>query len=141
MAVNFPPTSRWLPPVRKSVSTWPLAECAQSWTMVLLYVLIYAILCAEEPPACEKFPPIQAWRQSPVHLNEVSVPLTLGAHDVIVYGAACLKLKMLCRVNVWPPWLIEVKVPTAYMTPLQATSCLICSVVPVVASAGVPVAG
>src|SRR6516164_5118711 len=52
---------------------------------------------------------------------------------------------MLSRVTVWTelPFhpLIWVKLPTAYMTPLHATICLICSVVPFGASAGVPVAG
>src|SRR2546423_13724875 len=48
---------------------------------------------------------------------------------------------MLSRVKVWPPWLIRVKLPTAYMTPLHATTCLICSIVPFGASAGVLVAG
>jgi hypothetical protein len=67
--------------------------------------------------------------------------LVLGAQVVIWYGEFWLKLKMLSRVKVWPPWLIWVKLPTAYMTPLHATICLICSVAPFGASAGVPVAG
>src|SRR6266516_541644 len=48
---------------------------------------------------------------------------------------------MVFLAKVRPPWLISVKLPTAYMTPLHATICLTCSVVPVGASAGVPVAG
>src|SRR6185437_7523761 len=103
----------------------PLAGCPQLLTMVLLYVLIYAILLAAEPSTCVNFPPIKAWLQSLVSWMELTTPLVLGAQDVIVYGAVWLKLKMLFLVKVWPPWLI----------------CLICSVVPVGASAGVPVAG
>src|SRR5262249_57740365 len=72
---------------------------------------------------------------------ELTVPLTLGAHEVTWYGAVWLKLKMLFRVKILLPWRIEVKDPTAYMVPPQATSCLICWVVPVLWSAGVPVAG
>jgi hypothetical protein len=36
---------------------------------------------------------------------------------------------------------IEVKLPTAYMVPPHWASCRTCSVVPVVASCGVPAAG
>jgi hypothetical protein len=39
------------------------------------------------------------------------------------------------------PWLIEVKVPTAYIMPPQSTSWRICSVDVVVASWGVPASG
>src|SRR5215470_17316827 len=72
---------------------------------------------------------------------ELTVPLTLGAHEVTWYGAVWLKLKMLFRVKIWLPWRIEVKDPTAYMVPPQATSCLICWIVPVLWSAGVPLSG
>src|ERR1051326_7383557 len=52
---------------------------------------------------------------------------------------------MLFRVNVCVDVplspVIWVKLPTAYITPLHATTCRICSVVPVGASAGVPVTG
>jgi hypothetical protein len=76
-----------------------------------------------------------------VSAMEFTVPLTLGVHDVIVYGAVALKLKTLSRGYVTPDWLISVKVPTANMVPPHWTSCRICSVLPVGASAGVPVAG
>src|SRR5579871_1318974 len=96
---------------------------------------------AAEPSTLVNFPPIKACWQSLVSWMELTMPLVLGVQDVIVYGAVWLKLKMLLLGKVWPFWLIELKVPTAYMTPLHATICLTCSVVPVVASAGVPVAG
>jgi hypothetical protein len=48
---------------------------------------------------------------------------------------------MLFRVNVPLDPLIEVKVPTAYMTPPQSATWRIVSVVPVAASVGVPATG
>src|ERR1700752_505846 len=97
------------------VSTMPLALCAQPVTIVLLDVLIYAIFSAATPSTFVNFPPIKAWLQSAVNWIELTAPLTAGAQDVTAYGAVWLKLKTLFRVKVWPPWLIEVKLPTAYM--------------------------
>ena len=45
----------------------------------------------------------------------LTVPLTAGAQLVSVNGAVALKLKMLERANVLPPWVSEVTVPTAYI--------------------------
>src|SRR6266567_1807144 len=71
----------------------------------------------------------------------LTLPLTFGFHDVTLYGAVALKLNALCRLKVVPPCWIDVKLPTAYMVPPHCTSCRTCSVVPVGASAGVPLAG
>ena len=72
--------------------------------------------------------------QLPLNAIVLTVPLTFGFHDVTVNGAVSLKLNTLFLVKVVAPWLICVKVPTAYMVPPQSTSWRICSVVPVVAS-------
>src|SRR5262249_54151169 len=123
------------------VSTSSRAECPESFTMGFLKDLIYGILCAEEPSPFEKLPPIKAWWQSLVSWIELTVPLTFGVHEVTLYGAVRLKLKMLCRVKVLPPHLIAVNAPTAYMVPPHLTSWRTCSVLPVGASWGVPLAG
>jgi hypothetical protein len=56
------------------------------------------------------------------------LPTTLGAHDVTVYGAVALKLKMSVLAKLAVPFLIEVNVPTAYIVPPHCTSWRICSV-------------
>src|SRR6516225_5977582 len=48
---------------------------------------------------------------------------------------------MLSRRYVFPPHLILVKLPTAYMVEPHCTSCRTCSVVPVDTSEGVPETG
>src|SRR6516165_11144009 len=70
-----------------------------------------------------------------------TVPLTFGSHEVTAYGAVALKLNALFLGLVVVPDLIEVNVPTAYMVPPHCTSWRTCSVVPVSASVGVPLAG
>src|ERR1700733_1508987 len=55
------------------------------------------------------------------------LPTTLGAHDVTVYGRLALKLKMSVRAYVLLPCLIELKLPTAYITPPHLASWRICS--------------
>jgi hypothetical protein len=50
-----------------------------------------------------------------------------GAHDVTVYGLRALKLKMSVRAYVLLPCLIELKLPTAYITPPHLASWRICS--------------
>jgi hypothetical protein len=58
-----------------------------------------------------------------------------------MYGDVALKLNALLRVKVALYLLIEVKDPTAYIVPPHWASWRTCSVVPVVASCGVPAAG
>src|SRR5260370_33796613 len=73
---------------------------------------------------------------------ESTMPFTSGSQVVILYGEVALKLKMLFLKVVVPPWLSWVKVPTAYMVLPHCTSWRTCSaVVPLLASAGVPLAG
>src|SRR6266545_5720026 len=72
---------------------------------------------------------------------ELTIPLAFGFHDVTVYGLVALKLNTLFRAYVVPFQLIAVNVPTAYIVPPHWASCRTCSVVPVLASWGVPEAG
>src|ERR1700727_1669669 len=70
------------------------------------------------------------------------LPTTLGAHDVTVYGLVALKLKISVRAYVLLPCLIELKLPTAYITPPHLRSWRICSRgCDVLARRGVPLAG
>jgi hypothetical protein len=71
----------------------------------------------------------------------LTLPFTFGFHDETAYGDVALKLKALFRVTVVLNLLIEVKDPTAYIVPPHWASLRTCSVVPVVASCGVPEAG
>jgi len=59
----------------------------------------------------------------------------------MAYGAVALKLKTPFLEYVVPFQLIAVNLPTAYMVPPHCTICRTCSVVPVGASVGVPLAG
>ena len=58
-----------------------------------------------------------------------------------MYGAVALKLNALRRLKTLVPWLILVKLPTAYILLPHCTSCLTCSVFPFGESCGVPLAG
>lgn len=70
------------------------------------------------------------------------LPVTLGAHDVTVYGLVALKLNISVRAYVVLPLMIELNVPTAYIVPPHWTSWRICWVVLDVAGrCGVFVAG
>jgi hypothetical protein len=77
----------------------------------------------------------------PLNVIELTTPLTFGFHEVTVYGAVALKLKMLFRVYVVLNRLIVVKEPTAYIVLPHCTSCLTFWGEPVLASCGVPLAG
>src|ERR1022692_3481151 len=68
---------------------------------------------------------------------ELTTPLTFGFQVVIAYGAVALKLNALLRAYTVVLYLIEVKLPTAYMMPPHCTSCRTCSVVPVGFNCGV----
>jgi hypothetical protein len=71
----------------------------------------------------------------------LTIPFTLGFHEVIVYGFEALKLNTLLREKVVPACEIAVNVPTAYMVFPHCAICRTCSVVPVLASCGVLNAG
>ena len=61
----------------------------------------------------------------PLKAIELTIPLTAGAQDVIVYGAVALKLNTLVRENVLPPWTTELKLPTANIVSPHCTICRI----------------
>src|ERR1022692_475511 len=68
---------------------------------------------------------------------ELTIPLTSGNHEVRLYGAVALKLKMLFTAVTVLLCLTEVKVPTAYIVPPHCTSWRTCSTAPVAFSCGV----
>src|SRR5262245_21790125 len=54
---------------------------------------------AAVPPTAVNFPPMYACAQFPgLKVIELTTPLTLGSHEVTLYGAVALKLKTLFRV-------------------------------------------
>jgi hypothetical protein len=56
------------------------------------------------------------------------LPTTTGAQDVTVYGLLALKLTRSVREKLVLPFLMELKLPTAYMVPPHWTSWRICCV-------------
>src|SRR6266581_9232149 len=120
----------------------PLALTAKAVLIAPVDVLTSTMFFALPPCTEVNLPPRYALLQPvPLKATVLTVPLTFGFHDVTLYGAVALKLNALCRLYTVAPCCIEVKVPTANMVPPHCTSCRTCSVVPVGASWGVPLAG
>ena len=72
---------------------------------------------------------------------ELTSPFTPGRQLVTAYGAVALKLNALRRLKTRPPWLILVKLPTAYIRLPHCTNFLTCSIFRSAESCGVPSAG